>query len=188
MKATAFSLAGRLCCLLLFVTPFAFGQNAKLKIDHLEKLAAKATEVADVTLEGPLLQLATKFLSSEDSDEAGVKELIAGLKGVYVKSFEFEQEGAYSKSDLDSVREQLRGPGWTRMVNVQSKEDKEMVEIYTMTEGDKITGLAVLTAEPQELTVVNIVGPVNLDKLSKLGGHMGIPRVDLKQSSKEEKK
>jgi uncharacterized protein DUF4252 len=89
---------------------------------------------------------------------------------------------------LDLVREQLRGPGWTRMVNVQSKEDKEMVEVYTMTEGDEITGLAILTAEPQELTVINIVGPISLDKLSKLGGHMGIPHVDLKEKDKTGKK
>ena len=111
---------------LFFLVPPAFTQNAKLKIDHLEKLAAKASEVADVTLEGPLLQVAIKFLSSSgDPDEKGVQELIKGLKGVYVKSFEFDQGGAYSKTDLDLVREQLRGPGWTRMVNVQSREDKE---------------------------------------------------------------
>jgi uncharacterized protein DUF4252 len=171
------------CCFVLAVAPAVSAQNAKLKIDHLEKLAAKASEVADVTLDGPLLQLAAKFLSSEDVDEQGVQELIKGLKGVYVKSFEFDREGAYSSTDLDSVREQLRGPGWSRMVNVQSKEQKELVEIYTMTEGEKITGLAVVTAEPQELTVVNIVGPISLDKLSKLGGHMGIPKVDLKDKA-----
>jgi len=175
-------------CFLFLIGPPALAQNAKLKIDHLEKLAAKASEVADVTLEGPLLQLASKFLSSEEPDEEGVQALIKGLKGVYVKSFEFDQEGAYSKSDLETVREQLRGPGWIRMVNVQNKEDKELVEVYTMTEGDKIAGLAIVAAEPQELTVVNIVGPVSLDKLSKLGGHMGIPQLDLKDSDKTGKK
>lgn len=176
-----------LCFLSLIVSP-AFPQSAKLKIDHLEKLAAKASEVVDVTLDGPLLQLASKFLSSEEPDEKGVREFIKGLKGVYVKSFEFDQEEAYSKADLAAVREQLRTPGWTRMVNVQSKQDKEMVEIYAMTEGDKIAGLAIVTAEPKELTIVNIVGPVSLDKLSKLEGHMGIPRLDLKEKEKADKK
>ena len=114
--------------------------------------------------------------------------LIKGLKGVYVKSFEFDEEGAYSKSDLEAVREQLRIPGWTRMVNVQSKEDKEMVEIYTMTQGNQITGLAIVAAEPKELTVVNIVGPINLENLSKLEGHMGIPHLDIKEKDKSAKK
>jgi len=173
---------------LFLLVPLVFAQDAKLRIDHLEKLAAKASEVTDVTLDGPLLQLATRFLSSGDPDEEGVKELIKGLKGVYVKSFEFDEKGAYSKADLDSIRAQLHGPGWARMVNVQSKEDKEMVEVYTMTGGDQITGLALVTAEPQELTVVNIVGPISLEKLSKLGGHMGIPHVDVKQEDKTGKR
>jgi Domain of unknown function (DUF4252) len=175
-------------CFLVVIAPPTLAQNAKLKIDHLERLAAKASEVVDVTLDGPLLQLASKFLSSEEPDEEGVQEFVKGLKGVYVKSFEFDQGEAYSKADLDTVREQLRAPGWIRMVNVQSKEDKEMVEVYTMTEGDHITGLALVAAEPQELTVVNIVGPISLDKLSKLGGHMGIPHVDIKQKDKTGKK
>jgi len=182
------SFIGSLYCALLLVVPTASSQNAKLKIDHLEKLAAKASEVTDVTLDGPLLKLASKFLSSEEPDEEGVQDLIKGLKGVYVKSFEFDEEGAYSKADLDVVREQLRAPGWTRMVNVQNKQDKEIVEVYLMTEGDKIAGLAIVTAEPQELTVVNIVGPISLDKLTKLEGHMGIPRVDLKEKDKSDKK
>ncbi len=160
----------------LLFTPCFFAQNARLKIDHLEKLAAKASEVADVSLDGPLLELASKFLDKEESEE-GVKDLVKGLKGVYVKTFEFSQEGAYSEGDLDIIREQLRSPGWARLVNVRSKEDKETVEIYALTEGDQMTGLAVVAAEPKELTVVNIVGPISLDKLGKLGGHMGIPQV-----------
>jgi hypothetical protein len=110
------------------------------------------------------------------------------LKGVYVKSFEFEKEGAYSKNDLDPIREQLRSPGWSKIVNVQSKQDSETVEIYTMSDTNKMIGLVILTAEPTELTVVNIVGPINLDKLSKLGGHLGIPRIDIEQGDKNQKK
>jgi Domain of unknown function (DUF4252) len=172
----------------MLVAPAAHGQDARVRISHLEKLAAKAEEVVDVNIDGPMLQLATKFLSSGERDEAGVKELVSGLKGVYVKSFEFEKEGAYSKNDLDPIREQLRSPGWSKIVNVQSKQDNETVEIYTMGDTNKMTGLVILAAEPTELTVVNIVGPINLDKLSKLGGHLGIPRIDIEQGDKTEKK
>jgi len=172
----------------MLVAPAAHGQDAKVRISHLEKLAAKAEEVVDVNIDGAMLQLATKFLSGGERDEAGVKELVSGLKGVYVKSFEFKKEGAYSKNDLDPIREQLRSPGWSKIVNVQSKQDNEAVEIYTMGDNDKMTGLVILSAEPTELTVVNIVGPINLNKLSKLGGHLGIPRIDIEQGDKNEKK
>ena len=46
-------------------------------------------------------------------------------------------------------------------------------------------GLVILAAEPKELTVVDIVGPIDLDMLSELGGHMGIPPVEVKKGGKE---
>ena len=39
----------------------------------LDKLADKATEVVDVTLDSAMLQLASRFLSDKDVDEARVK-------------------------------------------------------------------------------------------------------------------
>ena len=161
--------------LLLMVVPLALGQEAKLKIDHWDKLAAKASEVSDVDLEGPLLQTASKFFSKGESDTE-LKELVSGLKGIYVRSFEFEKEGVYYQADLDMIRKQLQSPGWTKIVNVHSKQDKESTEIYSMLSGDKIVGLAILSAEPKELTLVNIVGPVDL---GKMGGHFGIPSMSL---------
>ena len=58
----------------------AFGQDARLKINNLDKLTAKAAEVVDVMLDGPMLKLAAKFLEAEhDPEEAEVKEIIKGL-------------------------------------------------------------------------------------------------------------
>ena len=42
-------------------------------------------------------------------------------------------------------------------------------------DGDKINGITVLVAEARELTVVNIVGAIDPEKLGELGGHFGIP-------------
>jgi hypothetical protein len=47
-----------------------------------------------------------------------------------------------------------------------------------MKQGDAIAGMAVLVAESRELTVVNIVGPIDIEKLSQLEGHFGIPAPD----------
>ena len=48
-----------------------------------------------------------------------------------------------------------------------------------MTEGSIIRGLVVLASEPRAMTVVNVVGPLDLAKLSELEGKFGIPRWDL---------
>ena len=181
---------GSFCLSLLFTllaSPPAKGQNAKLQINHLDKLAAKADETVDVNIDGPLLQLAAKFLSSKKPDEAKVKELVAGLKGIYVKSFEFDNEGAYSDEDISAIRAQIQAPAWSRMVGVRSKRGREDVEVFTRLEGNKIIGLAIISVEPKELTIVNIVGPIDLDKLSDLEGEFGIPRMGLERSAKSQK-
>src|SRR5579862_645278 len=92
--------------LLLLVFPFAFAQP--LKLDSLDKLAPKAAETVKVTLDGKLLGLAARFLSNDQPDEAQVKQLVKGLKGIYVRSFEFSNIGQYADSDLDAIRIQLR--------------------------------------------------------------------------------
>ena len=155
----------------------AFGQNPRLDIKNLEALSKKASEVVDVNLDGPLLKLASKFMTDEDDREA--LGIIKNLKGVYVKSFTFDEPGDYSQADVEAIRNQLQAPAWSRIVSARSKHDGENAEIYLMTatDGGSVLGMAIICAEPKELTVVNIVGPVDIDKLSQLEGKMGIPRL-----------
>ena len=162
--------------LMLLTTLPAFSQNGKLQLQNLEKLSARAAEVNDVTLDGALLQLAAKFLdAADDADARDVKNLIKDLKGIYVKNFEFDEPNQYSQADVEAIRTQLTAPGWQRIVTSRSKHNNENDEVYLLKEGDKITGVAILVAEARELTVVNIVGPIDMDKLGELGGHFGIP-------------
>ncbi len=158
------------------VTLPVWAQEIKMPV-NLDKLAEHATETVDVTLDASMLQLASKFLSKDDPDEAHVKQLVSRLKGVYVRSFEFDKEGQYSKSDVDALRAQLKGPNWTRIVGVRSTKGDNS-EIYLKKNGDQIAGLVVLAAEPKELTIVHIDGPIDPQELSELGGHMGIPKFD----------
>jgi hypothetical protein len=150
-------------------------EDIKMPI-NLDKLAERASESVDVTLDSSLLQLASGFLSKEDPDEAQVKKLVGKLKGIYVRSFEFDKEGQYSMSDVDAIRAQLKSPGWSRIVGVKSLKG-ENSEVYLQKNGDQIGGLVVIDAEPRELTIVHIDGPIDPEELSQLGGHMGIPKL-----------
>ncbi|HZS08282.1 MAG TPA: DUF4252 domain-containing protein [Blastocatellia bacterium] len=162
-------------------------QDAKLEISQLDKLAAKAAEAVEVSLDEKLLRLAARILSDKNPDEAKVKELILALKGVYVRVFEFDKAGEYSEADLEPLRSQLRAPGWSRIVGVRSRRGGENVDVFTRMQGDNIVGLAIIAAEPEELTVVNIVGPIDLEKLSQLEGHLGIPRLGIGRHGKSKK-
>jgi hypothetical protein len=163
---------------LLSLAPPSRGQNARLKLDHLEKLSSKAVEVNNVTLDSDMLQLAAKFLDmdKDDPEAAQVKDLVKKLRGIYVKNFEFEEPNQYSAADVEEIRAQLAVPGWSKIVENRDKRTAENNEIYVMKDAsNNIAGIAILVAEPKELTVVNIVGPVDLDKLSALSGKFGIP-------------
>jgi hypothetical protein len=154
----------------------SLAQNGKLQLQNLEKLSSKAAEVNDVTLDGAVLQLAAKFLDAEgDSESREIEEMVRNLKGIYVKNFEFDEPNQYSQADVEAIRTQLAVPGWQRIVTSHNKRNHENDEVYLLKEGEKVTGVAILVAEAKELTVVNIVGPIDFDKLGELGGHFGIP-------------
>lgn len=186
MKKSAMTMKRVVVLILLsaFYAATAQAQEAKLQIDHLNKLADKAAEVIEVTLDERLLQLAAKFLSNQNPTEAKVKEIVSGLKGVYVRVFEFEKPGEYSLGDIESIRSQLRSPGWQKIVGVYSKRGGDNVDVHLKMQGDSILGLAIIAADPKQLTVVNVVGPIDLEKLRELEGQFGIPRLDLEKGSR----
>jgi hypothetical protein len=156
----------------LFVLAPVLVHAQGLKLDGLEKLAGKATESVTVSLDGQLLQLASRFLSSDDPDQAQIKKLVASLRGIYVRNFEFAKTGQYLESDLEPIRSQLKDAKWKHIVEVRGRDN---ADVCLRQENDKITGLAVIVAEPSELTVISIDGPIDLEGLGKLGGNFGIP-------------
>jgi hypothetical protein len=154
-----------------------WAQQFQFKLDHL---APKAADSVEVSLNTSMLQFAAKFLSGKDPDEAKVKRLIVGVQGIYVRHFEFKQDGAYSQADLDRIRQQLRSPEWGRIVGVQSNSATQRTEVWVRMENGKVSGVAILSSEPRELTVANIVGKVDLEDLADLGGHFGLPKMQKK--------
>jgi hypothetical protein len=156
-------------------------QGPKLQMDQLDLLANRASQTVDIKLDERLLQTTRKFFIGKDPGDAKINEVLKGLKGIYVKSFSFEKEGEYSQVEVDSVMSQLSGSTWSKVLTVKSKKDGQNIGVYLNMIGDQITGLAVLSIEPKELTVVNIVGPIDLEKLSELEGQFGVPDLGIEQ-------
>jgi hypothetical protein len=143
-----------------------------LRLDHLNRLATESKQTMDLTMDPAMLQMAAGLLSQQAAADPAVKELIAGLKGVYVKGFEFDRDGVYTAADLEAVRAQLIGP-WRRYVALQGQG--QSIDVFAWHEGDIPGGLAIMVAEPRRITVVNVVGPIDLAKLGLLAGQFGIP-------------
>jgi hypothetical protein len=163
----------------------AAAPNARLLLPDFSALSKKASESVTITLDPNLLAMAARFLDSKDPEEAQTIEVIKGLQGIYIRSFTFDSDGAYRASDIEAIRTQLSAPGWNRLVETRSRKTHANVDIYIMVDKNQAVGLAVIASEPRQFTIVNIVGAIDLDKLHKLEGQLGVPKLDIDTSKAE---
>ncbi len=155
--------------------------DVQLKLPNFDSLADKASESVSITLDSALLGLAAGFLDPKNPDDAAAKELVAGLRGIYIRSYSFDHDFAYPQADVDSVRRQLSAPGWQQLVGVRSRKEQSKVDIYICMDRGKANGLAIIASEPRKFTIVNIVGSIDLQKLHRLEGKFGIPGLQLEE-------
>jgi hypothetical protein len=164
----------------------AYAQDQLPPPSPIEKqLAARANHVTEVTLDKTMLAFAAKFMKDEDDAEA--RQMIQNLKGVYVREYEFDNDHSYTADELDGLRKYMQGTDWTPMVRERSKGDGEQTDVYVKVVNGQMQGLYVLDAEARELSLVLIIGPINVDEIGKLGGTFGIPKHAVKSVKKAEK-
>jgi len=155
-----------------------------------KELAAHAANVTEVTLGKGMLDFAAKFMDNSDKDQVAVKQLIEGLDGIYVRSYEFDKEGQYSTDQLEQLRRSFGAPEWTPMVHVRESKNGESTDVLMKMVNGEPHGIFVLDAEAKELTIVLILGPIRMDQLSELKGLSGLSalgNVDMGQKSKATK-
>lgn len=159
--------------------------QARLRFEKLNGLENRARDVVEVNIDGKLLELAKRVLvKSNDADAKKVAQAINGLKGIYVRVFNFENENEYNLADVEEIRSQLSAPGWERLANARSKRNNQKVDVYTMFTGDMMSGVAVVISESKSIALVNVIGPIDIDLLAELSGKMNIPKIDIEKEDK----
>jgi hypothetical protein len=142
---------------------------------QLEKdLAARAANVTEVTLGKNMLDFAAKFMDNKDKDEAAARQLIEGLDGIYVRSYEFDKEGEYSMDQVEKLRLAFATPEWSPIVHTFERKSGETTDVLVKQVNGETRGMFVLAAEPKELTIVLILGPIRMDQLGELRGLSGL--------------
>ena len=174
--------------LTLFLALPLAAQGPKLSF-NLDHLADKAAEKVSITLDGSLLQLGARFLDKDDPDSSKVQKLVKGLSAIYLRSFEFDKENAFSSKDYEGIQKQLEAPGWSCFISVRNKRDGEHADICLFQKDGKVGGLALVAVEPKQLTVINIIGSIQPEQLKDLKG-LGIPEIPglEKELDKKDKK
>jgi hypothetical protein len=139
-----------------------------------KELAARASNVTEVTLGKNMLGFAAKVMNGKDKDEAGSRRLIEGLDGIYVRSYEFDKEGQYTADEVEQLRKYFETSEWSPMVRERERKSGETTDVMVKLVNGESRGLFILTAEPKELTIVLILGPIHMDQLGELRGLGGL--------------
>ncbi len=126
----------------------------------IDKFAAKAKESNEVTMDKNTLGLAAR-----KSGQVG--ELARKADLVLIRNYEYANEGDYKMSDLEEYLRKLNGDGWQHLVrNRSAREINDIAVRYDKDGQTKET--VIINAEPKELNIIHIVGPLSVKDMGKL--------------------
>ena len=154
----------------------ALAQTSTLQLPSpVEKeLAARATNVTEVTLGKNMLAFAAKVMNDKNKNDEAARQLIEGLDGIYVRDYEFDKPGQYSMVDIDKLRQAFQSPEWTPIVRARDSKTGETTDVMMKMVNGESHGMFVLSAQPKELSIVLILGPIRMNQLGQLKGLGGL--------------
>jgi hypothetical protein len=139
----------------------------QIDLKSLDQFAAKAKSKTEINMDESMVKSASEFLNQEKKDEAAVKKTVKDLKGLFLRSYEFDQSGAFRLEDLKPLLDQLKSPNWTSFL--RNQEGGEQTEIWFHRTNGQTDGFLLIAAESKEITVINAIGLTGLQDLSSLG-------------------
>jgi hypothetical protein len=158
------------------LTAPAFAQTAQLPAPSpIEKeLAARASNVDEITLDKNTLAFASRFMNGKDKDKTATKQLIDGLDGIYVRDYEFDKEGQFTTEQIEQLRAHYVSAEWSSIVREREHNGRESTDVMVKIVNGKTVGMFILDVEPKEVSIVLILGPIRLEDLNKLKGISGL--------------
>jgi hypothetical protein len=150
--------------LCLLGTGWAHAQNTDPLFAGVDQFSRNSTNTTDVNLDKNTLGLAAS---------AGTGDGLANtMDSVSVHTFEYPKEGDYDMGQVAKIRDRLETAGWKHLVHETGPTESTDVCVKTDNEG-RWSELAVISAEPKELTFVHLKGHISLSDLKKFGGGGG---------------
>ncbi len=62
-------------------------------------------------------------------------------------------------------------------MQVHHRDKSEDVDMYILVENNLTKGFALISSEPRQFTIINIVGSIDIADLPKLEGRLHLPKV-----------
>ena len=101
------------------------------------------------------LRFAARFLDEEPETQA----LLRSLDGVRVRIYEVHGDNERIARNFEHMGQKLNNDGWEPVMLV--REEGELVQMYAKPSGSSIRGLTIVSADGDEVVVVNIMGEID---------------------------
>ena len=150
---------------LMLIAATASAQQLDLKA--LDKYADGAKSKTEINMDESMLKSAATSLNEKQKDEKIARKSVEGLKGFYLRSYEFSDTFVLNLDELKPLVDQLKAPDWKPLL--RNKEAREQTEIWMHYTNGTADGMVLIAAEPHELTVINGIGVTNMSDLKALG-------------------
>lgn len=167
----------------------AAAPNAKglIKIDYAE---AKEEAKVEINLRGSMIKLLANGIRKRNPEGS---EFLMDLTAANVRVYEEAALGGRTFDEIgEFYRNQMKGNEWQTLT--RSKENGISLGIYSLADGDVVSGLVVLVSSDlkREFAVVNLVGEIDISKLSQLdkitGANVALPEFNFEGSKLPQEK
>ena len=154
-----------------------------IPFDYLDEMEAHV----EVNLTNRLINLVTRSVSSQPE----IAGLIGMIDGIYLRTY--NEYGEAESGMIKYYKNILKENKWEVLVRVKEKpkafEKGALVEISLLFDEDVAYGIFVIIAshDPDEVTLINIVGEIAPDKITELLGNLskfGMTDIDLQDALK----
>lgn len=141
----------------------------------LQTLQENASSKSEFSFDHSMLVFASKL----DPDNEELRRVIAGVSGISIHRFHFQETGAYDQGILAALDEEYRAAGWKHLTySRDSGKSAGAINLWIRMENNAISNVAILLAGVNEVNFVVVSGSISPLDISHLGGHFGIPKIE----------
>jgi len=108
-----------------------------------------------ISLGPTTLWFAARFLDDEPETQA----LLRSLDGVRIRMYEVNGDNERIARNFEHMGTKLSKDGWKPVMLI--REESELVQMYAKPSSDGIKGLTIVSAESDEVVVINIMGDID---------------------------
>ncbi len=108
-----------------------------------------------ISLGPTTLRFAARFLDDDPETQA----LLRSLDGVRIRIYEVHGDSERIARNFDHMGQKLSNDGWAPVMLV--REEGELVKMYAKSSGAGIQGLTIVSADSEEVVVVNVMGDID---------------------------